>query len=61
MIVVTTENLPGHRVRDVKGQCFGVVVRSRGARPPRRTNGRFRDAAQGLSMAGVGGFQTFAG
>jgi uncharacterized protein YbjQ (UPF0145 family) len=30
MIVVTTENLPGHRVRDVKGQCFGVVVRSRG-------------------------------
>ena len=30
MIVVTTENLPGHRVVDVKGQCFGVVVRSRG-------------------------------
>jgi uncharacterized protein YbjQ (UPF0145 family) len=30
MIVVTTENGPGHRVRDVKGQCFGVVVRSRG-------------------------------
>jgi uncharacterized protein YbjQ (UPF0145 family) len=30
MIVVTTENLPGHRVSDVKGQCFGVVVRSRG-------------------------------
>src|ERR1700684_2541286 len=30
MIVVTTENLPGHRVCDVKGQCFGVVVRSRG-------------------------------
>ena len=30
MIVVTTENLPGHRVREVKGQCFGVVVRSRG-------------------------------
>ena len=30
MIIVTTENLPGHRVREVKGQCFGVVVRSRG-------------------------------
>ena len=30
MIVVTTENLPGYRVREVKGQCFGVVVRSRG-------------------------------
>jgi uncharacterized protein YbjQ (UPF0145 family) len=30
MIVVTTENLPNHRVTQVKGQCFGVVVRSRG-------------------------------
>jgi uncharacterized protein YbjQ (UPF0145 family) len=30
MIVTTTENVPGHRVRDVKGQVFGVVVRSRG-------------------------------
>jgi uncharacterized protein YbjQ (UPF0145 family) len=30
MLVVTTENVPGHRVIDVKGQCFGVVVRSRG-------------------------------
>ncbi len=30
MIVVTTENIPGHRVVDVKGQVFGVVVRSRG-------------------------------
>jgi uncharacterized protein YbjQ (UPF0145 family) len=30
MIVVTTENVPGHVVRDVKGQVFGVVVRSRG-------------------------------
>ena len=30
MIVVTTENLAGHRVREVKGQVFGVVVRSRG-------------------------------
>lgn len=29
-MVVTTENIPGHRVRDCKGQCFGVVVRSRG-------------------------------
>ena len=30
MIVVTTENIAGYRVRDVLGQCFGVVVRSRG-------------------------------
>jgi uncharacterized protein YbjQ (UPF0145 family) len=30
MIVVTTENIPGYRVVEVKGQCFGVVVRSRG-------------------------------
>jgi uncharacterized protein YbjQ (UPF0145 family) len=30
VIVVTTENLQGYRVREVKGQCFGVVVRSRG-------------------------------
>lgn len=30
MIVVTTENLPGWRVREVKGQVFGLVVRSRG-------------------------------
>ena len=30
MIVVTTENLTGWQVREVKGQVFGVVVRSRG-------------------------------
>jgi uncharacterized protein YbjQ (UPF0145 family) len=30
MIAVTTGNLTGHRVREVKGQWFGVVVRSRG-------------------------------
>ena len=30
MIVVTTENIAGHRVRQTIGQCFGVVVRSRG-------------------------------
>ena len=30
MLVVTTENLPGMQVRQVLGQCFGVVVRSRG-------------------------------
>lgn len=33
MIVVTTENIPGHRVREVKGQVFGLVVRSRGIGP----------------------------
>jgi uncharacterized protein YbjQ (UPF0145 family) len=30
MLVVTTENVPGHRVLELRGQCFGVVVRSRG-------------------------------
>jgi uncharacterized protein YbjQ (UPF0145 family) len=30
MLIVTTENVAGHRVTDIKGQCFGVVVRSRG-------------------------------
>jgi len=29
MIVTTTENVSGYRVIDVKGQVFGVVVRSR--------------------------------
>jgi uncharacterized protein YbjQ (UPF0145 family) len=30
MIVVTTENIAGHRTVQTLGQCFGVVVRSRG-------------------------------
>src|ERR1700753_2655462 len=30
MLVVTTENVPGYRVTETKGQVFGVVVRSRG-------------------------------
>ena len=30
MIVVTTENISGYNVTEVKGQVFGVVVRSRG-------------------------------
>ena len=30
MIVTTTENVPGHTVVRTLGQCFGVVVRSRG-------------------------------
>lgn len=30
MIVVTTENVAGQRVRETLGQCFGVAVRSRG-------------------------------
>ena len=30
MIVVTTENIAGHRTVQSLGQCFGVVVRSRG-------------------------------
>jgi uncharacterized protein YbjQ (UPF0145 family) len=30
MIITTTENVAGYRVRQTLGQCFGVVVRSRG-------------------------------
>ncbi len=30
MLVVTTENVAGHRIRETRGQVFGVVVRSRG-------------------------------
>lgn len=30
MLVTTTENVPGQRAREVKGQVFGLVVRSRG-------------------------------
>ena len=30
MLVVTTETVAGHRTLELKGQCFGVVVRSRG-------------------------------
>lgn len=30
MLVVTTENVKGYQVVDVKGQAFGLVVRSRG-------------------------------
>ena len=33
MLVVTTENVAGHRVAKTLGQCFGVVVRSRGLGP----------------------------
>lgn len=33
MLVVTTENVPGQRVREVKGEVFGIVVRSRGIGP----------------------------
>src|ERR1700723_190019 len=30
MIVATTENIAGHQTVQTLGQCFGVVVRSRG-------------------------------
>ena len=30
MIIVTTENITGYNVKEVKGQVFGLVVRSRG-------------------------------
>jgi uncharacterized protein YbjQ (UPF0145 family) len=30
MIVVTSEHVAGYRIRETKGQCFGLVVRSRG-------------------------------
>ena len=30
MLVVTTEQVAGHRVKETLGQCYGLVVRSRG-------------------------------
>ena len=30
MIIVTTENITGYKVKEVKGEDFGLVVRSRG-------------------------------
>lgn len=30
MLVVTTENIIGYKIKEVKGEVFGVVVRSRG-------------------------------
>lgn len=30
MIVVTTENIKGYKVLEVKGEVFGLIVRSRG-------------------------------
>jgi uncharacterized protein YbjQ (UPF0145 family) len=30
MLVVTTEQVAGYRVKETLGECFGVVVRSRG-------------------------------
>lgn len=30
MLILTTENVPGHRVLEAKGPAFGVMVRSRG-------------------------------
>jgi uncharacterized protein YbjQ (UPF0145 family) len=33
MLVVTTEKVSGQRVREVKGEVFGIVVRSRGLGP----------------------------
>jgi uncharacterized protein YbjQ (UPF0145 family) len=30
MIVVTTENIIGYKIKEVKGEVFGLVVRSRG-------------------------------
>jgi uncharacterized protein YbjQ (UPF0145 family) len=30
MLVTTTENVAGYKIKDVKGSAFGLVVRSRG-------------------------------
>ena len=30
MIIVTTENITGYKTKEVKGEVFGLVVRSRG-------------------------------
>ena len=33
MLVVTTDHVVGQRVREVKGEVFGIIVRSRGLGP----------------------------
>jgi len=33
MLVVTVDNVPGQRITEVKGEVFGIVVRSRGLGP----------------------------
>jgi uncharacterized protein YbjQ (UPF0145 family) len=33
MLVVTVDNVPGQRIAEVKGEVFGIVVRSRGLGP----------------------------
>jgi len=33
VLIVTTEAVAGHEVVESKGECFGIVVRSRGALP----------------------------
>ena len=30
MIIATTENIAGYRIKEVKGEVFGLIVRSRG-------------------------------
>ena len=30
MLIVTTENIPGYKIKEVKGEVFGLTVRSRG-------------------------------
>ena len=30
MLVATTENVAGYRVKETLGECFGIIVRSRG-------------------------------
>ncbi len=30
MLVVTTEKIEGYKIKEVKGACYGLVVRSRG-------------------------------
>lgn len=30
MLIVTTERIEGYRIKEVKGACYGLVVRSRG-------------------------------
>lgn len=30
MLIVTSDTIAGHEITEVKGECFGVIVRSRG-------------------------------
>lgn len=50
MIVVTTENVPGYRVRQILGPTFGLTVRSRGI------GGNFAASLRSITGGEVGSY-----